>query len=248
MGTEPVNAVDGAALRGRERELYVEQMFNRIAEPYDDLNRVISMGRDQRWRRLVVDMGGIGPGQSVLDLGTGTGDLAEAARVRVGETGRVLGLDLSENMLAVARQKIARHGWSNVVVRRGNAEATEVPDASVDVVTMGWVLRNVGDRAATYREIRRVLKPGGRFVSLDMSKPESAFVRAGFHLYLRTLMPLFVRMQSGDGPAYRYLKRTTEEFLTARELAAEMRAGGFGHVDFRTLMLSTMAIHVATSA
>ena len=237
---------DGASLQGEAREAYVEAMFDRISAPYDRLNRIISLGRDPAWRRLAVKMGAIGPGSRVLDLGTGTGDLAEIIAETVGPEGRVLGLDLSEGMLSVARVKLKRRGFAHASVRKGNARETGETADAWDAVTMGWVLRNVGDRPATYEEILRVLKPGGRLVVLDCSKPDNPIMRFGFWIYLRTVMPLLIRFLHGDGDAYRYLKESTEKFLTPNELTAELTRAGFSKVVCRKLMGGSMAIHVAT--
>lgn len=238
--------VDGAALVGAERERYVEGLFDRIARPYDDLNRLISWGRDLAWRRSALAAAGVVRGSRVADLGCGTGDFCVAAAEAVLPEGEVVGVDLSEGMLAVARPKLASFDAGRVRVRRGAAQDTGLPDAWADVVTMGWVLRNVGDRPATYAEVRRVLKPGGRFAVLDCSRPASWFLRAGFSAYLHGVMPLVVRIRGGDRDAYRYLARSTDRFLTAAELSAELAAAGFRDVASRGMMGGAIALHVAT--
>jgi demethylmenaquinone methyltransferase/2-methoxy-6-polyprenyl-1,4-benzoquinol methylase len=244
MGSE--RQVDGAALSGRDREAYVARMFDKIAGPYDRLNRLISLGRDRRWRRIAIGMAGVVPGSNVLDVGCGTGDFMLAALPALGGRGRVVGIDLAPNMLEVARAKIDPvRGAVPVELRLGNASATGMPDGWADVVTMGWVVRNLGDRPASYAEMLRVLEPGGRFVCLDSSRPDSAIMRAGLGAYLRGVMPLVVRLCGGDREAYRYLAHSTERFLTARELESELRAAGFSSVTHRPLMGGAMAIHVA---
>jgi demethylmenaquinone methyltransferase/2-methoxy-6-polyprenyl-1,4-benzoquinol methylase len=245
MVSQPAQ-VDGAALGGRDREAYVARLFDKIAGPYDRLNRLISLGRDRSWRRLAVQMAGVAPGNSVADLGCGTGDFILAALPALEGRGTVVGIDLAANMLEVARAKVEPvRGAVPVELRCGNAAETGLPDGWADVVLMGWVVRNLGDRRASYSEMLRVLKPGGRFVCLDSSKPESAVMRAGFGAYLHGVMPLVVRLCGGDRDAYRYLTASTERFLTARELAAELRAAGFQDVTHRSLMGGAMAIHRA---
>ncbi|HYC77124.1 MAG TPA: ubiquinone/menaquinone biosynthesis methyltransferase [Planctomycetota bacterium] len=238
--------MDGASLVGSEREVYVRTMFDRIAEPYDALNRIISGGRDQAWRRRALKEAGVAHGMRVVDLGCGTGDFARDAAVATGPGGRVVGIDLSEGMLAVARRKLADAGVSNAEVRIGNAQDTGLPDGWADVVTMGWVLRNVGDRPATYREIRRILRPGGRVAVLDCSNPSSAVVRAGFRAYLRWVMPWAVRLRGGDRSAYRYLADSTLGFLTPEALSAELAAAGFERIRVRRFLMGAIALHVAT--
>jgi demethylmenaquinone methyltransferase / 2-methoxy-6-polyprenyl-1,4-benzoquinol methylase len=246
MVRERATEVDGAAMQGRDRELYVAGMFDRIAAPYDRLNGLISLGRDRRWRETAIELAGVAPGSTVVDLGCGTGDFILAALPKLAGRGRVFGIDLSPNMIDIARLKVASaRSEVPIELRTGNAESTGLSDACADVVTMGWVVRNLGDRPKAYAEILRVLKPGGRFVSLEVSRPESALARAGFSVYLRAVMPVMIGLTGGDRGAYRYLADSTERFLGPRELAAELESAGFRDVSFRPLMGGAMAIHRA---
>jgi demethylmenaquinone methyltransferase/2-methoxy-6-polyprenyl-1,4-benzoquinol methylase len=184
-------------------------------------------------------------GGSIADLGCGTGDFSVEAAGAVGPQGEVVGVDLSEGMLSVAREKIARLGLKQARVVKGNAQETGLPSGRSDAVTAGWVIRNVGDRPATYREVLRLLKPGGRFVILDCSRPANPLVRLGFAIYLRLFMPLVIRLRGGDPAAYRYLADSTARFLTAAELSQELRTAGFVEVAARGYLLGTIALHVA---
>ena len=131
-------------------------------------------------------------------------------------------------MVEIARAKVGpARGKVEAEIRTGNAEATGIPSSWADAVTMGWVVRNLGDRHASYSEMLRVLKPGGRFVCLETSRPSSAVMRAGFAVWLHGVMPLLVRFSGGDREAYRYLAASTERFLTAKELASELSSAGF---------------------
>jgi len=248
MESAPENPGAGWQLKGAARESYVRAMFDTIAEPYDRLNRVISLGRDHAWRRRVVERAAAGPGARVLDLGTGTGDLAFAMLARVLPGGCVLGLDLAEAMLARAEEKRRARGAAHVEFRKGNAAATGEPDGSADAVTMGWVLRNVADRPSVYREILRVLKPGGRFVAIDMSHPEGPLAKSGFWLYRHLMMPVLARIAGGDRKAYRYLASSTDGFPGAVVLAEELRAAGFEGVSYERLMMGSLAVHVGVKA
>ena len=231
-------------MQGRDRELYVAGMFDRIAAPYDRLNGLISLGKHHRWRETAIAMAGVDPGANVLDLGCGTGDFILAALPKLAGRGDILGIDLAPNMLQIARSKIDPvRGPVTVDLRAGNAGKTGLPDGWADVVTTGWVVRNLGDRPLVYAEIMRVLKPGGRFVCLEVSRPGSALARAGFVVYLHVVMPAMVTLTGGDRSAYRYLADSTERFLSAPELAAELRAAGFADVTWRSLMGGAMAIH-----
>lgn len=231
----------GWKLKGTERERYVEGMFDRIAAPYDRLNRLISLGRDGSWRRELVRQAELRPGDTAVDLGTGTGDLGLLLARAVGPGGRVAGLDLSAAMLRVAQAKGSAAPWYSLY--RASAAATGIEDGVADAVAMGWVLRNVGDRAAVYREVLRILKPGGRFLCIDMSRPRGLLSRAGFFVYRHSLMPVLARLGGGDAGAYRYLAGSTDRFPGAAELAGEWRAAGFADVTFKPLMMGSLAIH-----
>ncbi|MCB9832846.1 MAG: ubiquinone/menaquinone biosynthesis methyltransferase [Planctomycetes bacterium] len=236
-----MNDSDGSTLAGSEKEAYVTGMFNRIARPYDRLNRLISLGRDVDWRRLSLDWAGLRADEAVVDLGCGTGDFFLEIRRRVGPGGRVIGIDVAENMLSVAREKAARDdGGAPADLRLGSAEATGLPDGCADLVTMGWVLRNVGDRSATYREILRILKPGGRYLSIDMSRPGFAPARWASSAYLALAMPVMIRLAGGDREAYRYLDQSTRRFPDRRALEIEWREAGFATVASRSFMMGTI--------
>jgi demethylmenaquinone methyltransferase / 2-methoxy-6-polyprenyl-1,4-benzoquinol methylase len=235
---------DGSILTGAERERFVTGLFDRIAQPYDRLNRLISLGRDLAWRRAALDCAAIAPGMSAVDLGCGTGDFFILLARRTGAGGRVVGIDLSPGMLERARAKAAAALPGIAVdLRLGGADTTGLPDASADVVTMGWVLRNVGDRAAVYREVLRILRPGGRFVALDMSQPDFAPLRWASRAYVGAIMPLAVRCAGGDALAYRYLARSTARFPRKAALAQEWRDAGFRNVRFRGFMAGNIALH-----
>ena len=235
----------GHHLTGVDRERYVESMFDGIAEPYDRLNRVISMGRDRRWRQLAVKMSGARAGDRIADLGCGTGDFAIDFADHVGPDGRVSALDLSPGMLAVAEKKRAgTRQW--LTLHRANAAETGLESGWTDVASMGWVLRNVGKRPETYDEILRILKPGGRFVCIDMSRPRGPISRAGFWIYRHLVMRGLVRFAGGNRSAYRYLACSTDGFPDGPELKDELETAGFEDVKWRALMLGALAIHVAT--
>ncbi len=242
---DPVrNPVDPSLLEGEARRAYVTRMFDQIAKPYDRLNQIISLGRVGAWRARAMEVAGAKPGETALDLGCGTGDLLLLLKERVGEAGSVAGLDPSEEMLALARRKWEERGFAGEPdLRQGVAESTGFPDATFDLVTMGWVLRNVGDRNATYREVLRILKPGGRLVSLDMSRSSFAPSRWAGALYLEGFMPVLVKVMGGDMESYRYLARSTRRFPRAAELAREWEAAGFRDVRYESLNVGTIAIH-----
>lgn len=237
---------DGSTLAGASRERYVRTMFDRIASPYDRLNRLISFGRDEAWRARSLELLGVGPGDRVADLGTGTGDLYLQLLDRVGAEGEVIGLDIAANMLDIARSKaLTRHPEDRIHLAVRSAAETGLEDASLDAVCMSWVLRNVGDRNEVYAEILRVLRPGGGFLCLDTSRPSFAPLRWATALHLRGTMPLIVRGVGGDMEAYRYLTESTAKFPMKRALADEMEAAGFEVERIKSFAVGCIAAHIA---
>lgn len=241
----PAPVRDGSQLRGRERETFVAGMFDRIASAYDSLNRVISFGQDLRWRRIALQRAGVPVGGAAVDLGTGTGDFFILLREAVGAAGTVTGIDIAAGMLEIARTKAAQaFPDGSHDLRLGGADRTDLPAGFADVVTMGWVLRNVGDRQAVYREVLRILKPGGKFVCLDMSQSDFAPLRWGASAYLNLVMPIVVRLIGGDRSAYEYLAKSTASFPRKRELAREWEAAGFARVEVGSFMLGGIGLHI----
>lgn len=200
-------------------------MFDRISPRYDRLNRVISAGLDRRWRSEVARRLPAREGLRVLDLATGTGDqlLALCASPRVADA---VGLDLAEQMLAIAQRKVADRGV-RARVGVGDAMAIPEPDASFDAATIAFGIRNVTDVPAALREMRRVLRPGGRALILESSRPGNALMRFGHLLYIRHVMPRLAGWLSGDREAYRYLNVTMEQFPSGAAFCALLRAAGF---------------------
>lgn len=239
---------DGSQLEGKQKEAFVEELFNDIARPYDRLNRICSLGRDEAWRRRLIDLVGLRQGNHAVDMGTGTGDLLLAMLHKVGEQGSVTGLDISSEMLNVAREKVAAGGAcrDNVSLLEGNAETTGLEPEHYDVATMGWVLRNVGDRGRVYEEVLRILKPGGRFGIIEMSQPDNWFLRCLSRVYIRGVMPWVARLAGGSRSAYEYLASSTYRFPSKRELSIEWEKAGFVNVTCRSMMMGTIAIHVGT--
>lgn len=237
--------IDGSTLRGEERDAFAEALFDDIAGRYDRLNRVMSFGRDLAWRRQALRLAGVRAGSRAVDLGTGSGDFYLALRQAVGEPGKVTGIDVAENMLALARRKAsARYPGEEHDLRRGFAHETGLPDASADVVAMGWVLRNVGDRPAVYREILRILKPGGVLVCVETSQPHSAPARLGSQLYMRLVMLNLVALAGGDRARYKYLLTSTARFPDKPALAREFEQAGFTRVRYDGRMLGAIGIHI----
>ena len=218
----------------------VRSMFDRIAHRYRLMNSLITFGQDSAWRRLVVRESGLAPGGFLLDAATGTGDIALEALRRVGGIDAV-GADFSLEMMRVGRE---RDGGRSVRWCAADALSLPFPDASFDAVTSGYLIRNVPDPGAAFREQLRVVKPGGRVVCLDTTPPPPNLLRPFTLFYFRHVIPLLGRLVAGDGEAYAYLTRSTEGFKSPRELATIMEEAGLTGVRFHLFMFGTMAVHV----
>jgi demethylmenaquinone methyltransferase/2-methoxy-6-polyprenyl-1,4-benzoquinol methylase len=210
-------------------------MFDRIAGRYDLMNTLMTFGQDARWRQHVARLAGLPPGGRLLDVGSGTGGIALAARRR--DSGvRSVAADFSLEMMAAGRQ---RPGGDRVAWCGADAQHLPFRDASFDAVTSGYLLRNVADAGQALAEQVRVVRPGGRVVCLDTCPQASSLAR----LFMRHMIPLLGRLVAGEARAYRYLPQSTQAFLAPEALAAQMRAAGLEQVRWRRLMLGSVAIH-----
>lgn len=209
-------------------------MFDTIARRYDLLNHVLSCNIDRRWRRALVAFAGVHEGERVLDVATGTADVAiEFARSSRAE--HITGVDLSSGMLQVGRGKLARQGLEDrITLLDGDALALPFPDASFDVVTIAFGLRNLPDYARGVAEMARVSKPGGLAVILEFLPPRGAALVA-YRAYLSTFLPLTGRLVSGSKEAYRYLASSVRGFVSEGEVRALLAGAGFAPVESRRL-------------
>ena len=225
-----------------EHDRAIADMFDRIAPRYDRLNRILSFGADVGWRRRAVALGRLGPGERALDVGAGTGDLA-AGLLRVSDrSARVIAVDLSTEMLRIAARRLPGDRYAAVIA---NADGLPMPDASVDRVISGFTLRNIGDLPRALAEMRRVLRPGGRAVLLELSHPPHPLFGRLYRWYFDALAPRLAAALGGDVDAYRYLPRSLRLFPGPDHLAVMIREAGFEHVRYERLTLGIAAIHVA---
>lgn len=230
----------GASLRGTAKAAFVQQMFNRIVARYDVMNRIMTGGADRRWRRLAA-RSATPMGARVLDIATGTGDMA-IDLLRSGAA-QVVGADFAVRMLRAARPKVG------TAVPLVLADAQQLPflDGSFDRVTNAFLLRNLSDLDAGLREMRRVLRPEGLLVCLEITRPAPGLFHALFGLYFYRIVPIIGGMLTGERAAYRYLPNSLTAFPRADALADRLRAAGFARVAYRRFALGTVALHVSTA-
>jgi demethylmenaquinone methyltransferase/2-methoxy-6-polyprenyl-1,4-benzoquinol methylase len=218
---------------GGDKRALVRDMFDRIAPRYDVMNRLMSMGLDQRWRRTTLASVSVGPGDRVLDLACGTGDLAEqAAALGAG----VVGVDFAGVML-----RHARHREVPAEFVQGDAAALPFRDASKSVVTCGFALRNFVSLPGVFAELARVLEPGGRIALIDVDRPSTRLVRAAHSLYFDRVVPMIGGLLS-DRAAYRYLPESTAYLPPSGELLEMLEKAGFERVARRGLMFGAAQI------
>lgn len=227
--------------------LSVNSMFGRIACRYDLANRLVSGGMDVRWRQKLVAAVRRAQPRDVLDLATGSGDVAFALSRGLPARTEILGMDFCQPMLDQADAKKRAGGdkrYSNVRFRCGDALALPLAEGSFDALTISFGLRNLADRPRGLGEMRRVLRPGGHLFVLEFSQPHRAF-RPFYFFYLRRLLPRIAGAVTGDRAAYRYLNNTIEEFPGPEALSREIRAAGFSQVSAQGMTFGTVALHVA---
>lgn len=223
----------------------VEKMFDTISTNYDGLNRVISFGIDVKWRKKVVSIVERTSPQQVLDIATGTGDLA----INLAQTGasEIVGLDLSEGMLAVGRKKIEQKNLSEKIkMVQGDSEALPFEENSFDAITVAFGVRNFEDLEKGLEEILRVLKPGGVFVILETSVPTRFPFKQGYHFYTKNLLPLIGKLFSKDRDAYSYLSESAAAFPYGEELNNILRKIGFNDVENKPQTLGVATIYTAS--
>jgi len=230
-------------------------MFNAVPRHYDLVNRVMTWGLDRHWRRLAAKACLAEHPACVLDLACGTGDLALTISAQAGIDTAIIGIDFSTPMLAEAVAKATAPGYgangSATGLVCGEAGALPFPDGSFDCVGTSFAFRNLTWRnpgaTAYLTEVRRVLRPGGRFVIVETSQPRNRFVRRLFHLYLRRFVGPIVSRLSGNPDAYRYLTESATRFYTTEELAVLLANAGFTHTESQPLFFGAVAVHIVTT-
>lgn len=230
-----------------DKGTYVREMFARIAPRYDAANRVLTAGMDERWRKRAIARLGAPKGGAVLDLCCGTGDVVFHL-LRTDRSLRVTGIDFCAPMLDGARARAPKEARGDATFIEGDVMALPFADASFDGATMGFSLRNVVDIDRVLREINRVLRPGARFVNLDVSKAPNALWKRMFDLYFYRVVPMVGGIVGGSKAAYTYLPNSLTHHPNADQLRERFMRAGFADAGYDRLMGGSIAIHYGTKA
>ena len=226
----------------KNEKQHIGQLFDRIATTYDALNHGLSLNTDRRWRRKTVAV--MQPARHVLDVAIGTADLT-IEMLRRGKAEKVMGLDLSKEMMAIGKAKIERMKMKGVEFIYGNAQKMPFDDNCFDAVTCAFGCRNFSDLDAGLREMHRVLKPGGQVVILEFSYPSNHLVRAVYDMYFSRVLPGIGRLVSRDKTAYTYLNKSVKSFCWGETFVQHMHDAGFRREHFTPLTFGISTIYSA---
>jgi demethylmenaquinone methyltransferase/2-methoxy-6-polyprenyl-1,4-benzoquinol methylase len=227
-----------------QKQAMVAEVFHSVAAKYDIMNDLMSMGIHRVWKRYTIDCSGVRSGQKVLDLAGGTGDLAAKFSRLVGPTGEVVLADINHSMLNVGKEKLLNKGIiGNLHYVQANAEALPFPDNHFDVITIAFGLRNVTDKSKALASMFRVLKPGGRLLVLEFSKPTTEALSKVYDAYSFYLLPQMGKLVANDAESYRYLAESIRKFPRAPEFEAMIREAGFVNTKAEIILGGAVAIH-----
>lgn len=226
-----------------EKAVYVERMFARIAPGYDRVNRVMTFGLDQGWRRRVVEQVAPPVGGRTLDVGTGTGDFLPLLSAW-SQGGLSVGIDFTVPMMQAGQPKLLDLGPARAAFVGGDALRLPFPDNAFDAITTGFVMRNVTDIRQAFSEMYRVTRPGGVVACLEVARPRNPLVRLGHRLYFEGVVPVIGQLLGGDRRAYTYLPQSARSFPSPPALAELMAQAGWKHITYRLYSLGAVAIHV----
>ncbi|EHQ51218.1 MULTISPECIES: bifunctional demethylmenaquinone methyltransferase/2-methoxy-6-polyprenyl-1,4-benzoquinol methylase UbiE [Ectothiorhodospira] len=222
----------------------VGQVFHSVASRYDVMNDLMSMGIHRIWKRFTIEVAAARPGQKILDLAGGTGDLTSRFSRIVGPTGQVVLCDINASMLACGRARLIDEGLvGNINYVQGNAECLPYPDDYFDLITIAFGLRNVTDKNAALRSMLRVLRPGGKLLVLEFSQPTSKPLQSVYDVYSFKALPLMGKVVAGDADSYRYLAESIRMHPDQETLKQMMQTAGFERCDYHNLTGGIVALH-----
>lgn len=229
----------------QEKVQRVADVFHSVADKYDVMNDVMSFGLHRLWKRVAIEYSGVRKGQTVLDLAGGTGDLTAKYSALVGDSGQVILADINDSMLKVGRDKLRDKGLiHNIDYVQANAEALPFKDNFFDCATISFGLRNVTDKDKALRSMYRVIKPGGRILILEFSKPQYRVLNKAYDLYSFTMLPLMGKVIAHDADSYRYLAESIRMHPDQKTLKGMMEAVGFADVQYHNMTGGIVALHL----
>ncbi|ACR14057.1 bifunctional demethylmenaquinone methyltransferase/2-methoxy-6-polyprenyl-1,4-benzoquinol methylase UbiE [Teredinibacter turnerae] len=241
FGFETVNAADKA-----ER---VAGVFHSVAAKYDLMNDVMSGGIHRLWKKFTIELSGVRPGDRVLDIAGGTGDLTAKFARLVGDEGQVVLADINDSMLKVGRDKLVDKGFlGNVQYAQADAQFLPFPDNTFDCITIAFGLRNVTDKDMALAAMNRVLKPGGRLLVLEFSKPQNSLLEKAYDLYSFNVLPMMGKLITQDADSYRYLAESIRMHPDQQTLKGMMENAGFAQCRYYNMTGGIVALHKGTKA
>jgi demethylmenaquinone methyltransferase/2-methoxy-6-polyprenyl-1,4-benzoquinol methylase len=226
------------------RDRFIKHIFTLVAPHVDALSHGFSLGLDRHWRKRAVAISGIAPGNRVLDICAGTGELSNLLLPAVGAGGSVTASDFCENMLAIARRKLS--GRRNISFVLADAKHLPFPDGSFDAVTVAFGMRNIPDTIPALKEIRRVLRPGGKFICLELTQPRNRLLREAHRVYVSRIMPFISNLVMKHSAPYLYLPRSIEAFYQPPEFQGVVARNGFADVAIDSLSFGIATVYRAT--
>jgi demethylmenaquinone methyltransferase/2-methoxy-6-polyprenyl-1,4-benzoquinol methylase len=222
----------------------VAGVFHSVAAKYDLMNDLMSLGLHRLWKRLSIELSAVRPGQWVLDIAGGTGDLAAHFSPRVGEQGRVVLLDINSSMLAIGRDRLTDRGLvNNLIYIQADGEFLPFSDHRFDLVTIAFGLRNITDKARALTSMYRVLKPGGRLLVLEFSKVHNSLLKLGYDFYSFNLLPKLGKYVANDEASYQYLVESIRMHPDQQSLKQMMVKAGFSQCDYHNIHGGVVALH-----
>ena len=227
-----------------EKVKRVAGVFDSVASKYDLMNDMMSMGIHRLWKKFTLELSGVRKGNKVLDIAGGTGDLTMQFSRLVGEEGEVILADINASMLKVGRDRLLDKGYGgNIRFVQANAEALPFPDNHFDVITIAFGLRNVTDKDKALKDMARILKPGGRLLVLEFSKPTNPLMSKAYDLYSFTALPLMGKLLAGDSDSYRYLAESIRMHPDQETLKEMMINAGLSDVEYHNMTSGVVALH-----